>query len=390
MKCPNCHHEQTGKYECEACGIIFQKYLSRQEKNNEANAPATSDNKTSFSSSNQGKSMAAIWIVGIIGILLGVTSSYFFFAKHDQKPSQIIQHEITTEKSEIKQIKAPKKKRLPKINQSSSFGLAGQIESTYPAGNIIEKARNATVFIKAPWGSGSGFFIDDKCHIITNRHVVEYDHEKLASQKEQLADLKEFIYLEEKNIQDIRQYLHQNNNIQNRKYYEKALEAKQKQMDKAKSKHDEMASKLSTIEKSSSWSDIKVILIDGSEQYVSSVQISPNLDLALITIMGDNSPFLRPASSSLLQQGTKLLTIGNPMGLRHTVTAGIFSGYRKHKDNLYIQTDAPINPGNSGGPLIFENGAVVGVNTMIMQQTEGIGFAIPIESVFQEFILPGR
>ncbi len=82
-----------------------------------------------------------------------------------------------------------------------------------------------------------------------------------------------------------------------------------------------------------------------------------------------------------------MYTIGSPVGLRQTVTAGIFSGYRKREDNdqVYLQTDAAINPGNSGGPLIDEFGFVYGVNTMILRNTEGIGFAIPIETVFEEF-----
>ena len=88
-----------------------------------------------------------------------------------------------------------------------------------------------------------------------------------------------------------------------------------------------------------------------------------------------------------MQQGDKVYTIGSPVGLRHTVTAGIFSGYRQHETNgqVYLQTDAAINPGNSGGPLIDEHGFARGVNTMILRDTQGIGFAIPIEKVFEEF-----
>jgi S1-C subfamily serine protease len=69
------------------------------------------------------------------------------------------------------------------------------------------------------------------------------------------------------------------------------------------------------------------------------------------------------------------------------VTAGIFSGYRQREDTkeIFLQTDAPTNPGNSGGPLIDERGFVHGVNTMIIKDTQGIGFAIPIQAVFEEF-----
>ena len=69
------------------------------------------------------------------------------------------------------------------------------------------------------------------------------------------------------------------------------------------------------------------------------------------------------------------------------MTAGIISGYRGYGDGLLIQTDAPINPGNSGGPLIDNRGRVIGVNSMIIEGTEGLGFAIAAQDVWQEFAL---
>ncbi|MEE1551097.1 MAG: PDZ domain-containing protein, partial [Nitrospinaceae bacterium] len=77
--------------------------------------------------------------------------------------------------------------------------------------------------------------------------------------------------------------------------------------------------------------------------------------------------------------------IGNPFGLQHTVTTGIISALHRSikgdKNRVYrdfIQLDASINPGNSGGPLLNINGSLIGINTAIFQQAEGIGFAIPI------------
>jgi S1-C subfamily serine protease len=86
-------------------------------------------------------------------------------------------------------------------------------------------------------------------------------------------------------------------------------------------------------------------------------------------------------------QGQVVYAIGSPMGLNNTVTSGIFSAYRKKvgTDEIYLQTDAAINPGNSGGPLVDARGDVLGVNTMILSNTEGIGLAIPIEVVLEEF-----
>jgi S1-C subfamily serine protease len=78
-------------------------------------------------------------------------------------------------------------------------------------------------------------------------------------------------------------------------------------------------------------------------------------------------------------------TIGNPSGLAYTVTTGVVSGLREMNGKSYVQTDAPINAGNSGGPLINEQGRVIGINSMVMRGVNGIGFAIPIETMYAEF-----
>jgi serine protease Do len=86
--------------------------------------------------------------------------------------------------------------------------------------------------------------------------------------------------------------------------------------------------------------------------------------------------------SEKLEIGSWVLAVGSPFGLEQTVTAGIvsakgrFIGAGPYDD--FIQTDASINPGNSGGPLLNMNGEVIGINTAIVAQGQGIGFAIPV------------
>ncbi len=117
----------------------------------------------------------------------------------------------------------------------------------------------------------------------------------------------------------------------------------------------------------------------------------PGKDLALLQILGDGPfPAAALADSSLVEVGDWVLTVGNPFGLGHTVTAGIISGKR---DSLLIngidfkgllQTDAPINKGSSGGPLVNVRGQIVGINTAIYAPTgvfNGTGFAIPSNRV---------
>ena len=129
---------------------------------------------------------------------------------------------------------------------------------------------------------------------------------------------------------------------------------------------------------------IKVVLKDERELKGEIVGRDPQTDLALIKVEAKGELPVAPLGSSAeLKVGEWVVAIGNPFGLENTVTAGIVSakgraiGSGPYDD--YIQTDASINPGNSGGPLLNLNGEVVGVNTAILAQGQGIGFAIPVD-----------
>ena len=133
-------------------------------------------------------------------------------------------------------------------------------------------------------------------------------------------------------------------------------------------------------------SEIHVTLVSGKEYEAELVGSDPGSDLAILKIEPEES--LRPAelgTSSDLMIGETVIAIGNPFGLSHTVTTGVISalnrsiqaGDQVFKD--FIQTDASINPGNSGGPLLNIRGEVIGVNTAIYSEAQGIGFAIPAD-----------
>lgn len=111
------------------------------------------------------------------------------------------------------------------------------------------------------------------------------------------------------------------------------------------------------------------------------VGTDPETDLALLKIKADNLPFLRFGNSDVLEVGEWVVAIGSPLGLDHTVTAGIVSAKGRNIQSGsyddFLQTDASINRGNSGGPLLNMDGEVVGINTAIAQRAQGIGFAIP-------------
>ena len=128
---------------------------------------------------------------------------------------------------------------------------------------------------------------------------------------------------------------------------------------------------------------IKVKLASGKEYDGKIVGRDPKTDLALVKIDGASDLHPLPlGNSDELKVGSWVVAVGSPFGLEQTVTAGIVSAKGRvigsgPYDN-FIQTDASINPGNSGGPLINTKGEVVGINTAIVAQGKGIGFAIPV------------
>jgi len=128
---------------------------------------------------------------------------------------------------------------------------------------------------------------------------------------------------------------------------------------------------------------IRVKLSTGKEYDAEVKGRDSNTDIALIKIKADRAlPVASLGNSDKLRVGEWVFAIGNPFGLDHTVTAGIISAKGRMigagpYDN-FLQTDASINPGNSGGPLFNMAGEVVGINTAIVAQGQGIGFAIPI------------
>lgn len=136
---------------------------------------------------------------------------------------------------------------------------------------------------------------------------------------------------------------------------------------------------------------ITVTLADGHDLPGSVVGEDPETDVAVVRISppdGMKLPAARLGNSDKLLVGQLVVAIGSPAGLQSTVTAGIISalhrtlpGYGGRLIEDIIQTDAPINPGNSGGPLVNSRGEVIGINVAMLQQTQGLSFAIPINTV---------
>lgn len=136
-------------------------------------------------------------------------------------------------------------------------------------------------------------------------------------------------------------------------------------------------------------SKITVTLADQREFDAEIAGSDPKSDLAVLKLLaGEELPLAEMGHSNDIMIGEPVIAIGNPFGLSHTITTGVISAVNRSirlgEDQVFrglLQTDAPINPGNSGGPLINILGDVIGVNTAIYGDAEGIGFAIPIDKV---------
>ena len=133
---------------------------------------------------------------------------------------------------------------------------------------------------------------------------------------------------------------------------------------------------------------VKVTLKDGQIFEGQVLGSDPMTDVAVIKIEADNLPTVNLGETEDLIPGEWAIAIGNPLGLDNTVTVGIISALDRSSSQVgvpdkrvrFIQTDAAINPGNSGGPLLNADGEVIGINTAIRADAQGLGFAIPIET----------
>lgn len=301
--------------------------------------------------------------------------------------------------------------------EPAGHDLVSVLRRVIQPGTPIEEANMATLAVESDLGSGSGFFISARGDIVTNRHVVKVTEgmkaESLAqfntakrrllqAKKSLVAEKNRYLVAKDRYYSNKSEYsrvkkdsgtssarlqsMHQSlqgdyahlqrwkNDYETRtKEYKKAKRFVQK----AKAKYD------SFLRGMQGRRFYKVVLADKTEFDAYLVKVSQNYDLALLRLKGYTTPYLQPRNIVTVSQGATVFAIGNPAGFRNSISSGVYSAKRED----HIQTSAEISPGNSGGPLITADGKVIGVNTkkMIGKGYEGIGFALDIDLVFQEF-----
>jgi hypothetical protein len=361
MRCPHCDFDQEKSDICQACGLVFAKYARRQEQLRQEEVPAASPAR-----GGRGRTWLLIGIAMIVGLAAGgMLRGQKASAPAAAGPELRAEQDLAPLTGESLDPAA-----LPEM-VSENVPLPVERVAALPTTSSIQRARNATVFIRTPWGSGSGFFVDGLGRIVTNRHVVEYDDQKLGILRSKISELEDMLKAEKKILVRMERELGQVHDTDLLPRYTQILQSRQARYDQYQALKEKLHGQLRNIDYYSPLSDLQVVLADGTEFAIAKVTISDNFDLALLSLQGrtpQSAASIRP-NFKQLDQGDKVYTVGCPSGLRHTVTAGIISGYRSYGDGLLIQTDAPINPGNSGGPLIDSRGRVIGVNSMIIEGT---------------------
>ncbi|MDR3629087.1 MAG: trypsin-like peptidase domain-containing protein [Desulfocapsaceae bacterium] len=377
--CPKCKSKLTNKVECRTCGVIFEKYF-QAEARKKAQAEKDAEGK------EKSKKRSMIVLAGLI--LAGCLVTAFSFLGRVSSPPALPPAPGSLPSGGNTITREEPSQQSPVVQRPQTGESMGKGGGDTGDKRFIQDASNATVTVQTPWGVfGSGFFINENS-VVTNKHVVEFNNESYDEFRKRVGQGKKDLALEVEAIQELKRRLERMPDGPNRMQVANLIQQKEAGLNSYQTKLQEAERKLAELEQKKSSQDIRIILADGSEHSVSNVIMSDTHDLALLKVYSAKTPILkRSRDGHPLEQGDTVYTIGSPRGFRNTVTSGIFSGYRKmkDKDDIYLQVDAPINPGNSGGPLIDGHGNVYGINTMIVTNSEGLGFAIPIETVFEDF-----
>ncbi len=366
MECPKCGFEQQPARECLSCGWVLERPDSR---------PRAGDR---FSGQARERKSVPL-ILPLLGLVVVIFVGLLWFSSGNKETPPSVSASLESSGDHDGELfEAVAELVVP----PGTLDLRKQLKEGAPAGNEVERARNATLFLETAWGSGSGFFVSSDCQIVTNRHVVEFDRELLGILLARMDRAAQAMESEARQLGQLRDYFYDSCRDCSKEAYRRFLGSREALLDRAYENLSTADNDLQDLRDGTV--EVSAVLADGSEHKVQIESISEEYDLAFLRLESAACPFLESVPDLRLNQGDTLYTIGSPRGLRHTVTSGIYSGIMEEEGIKWIQTDAPINPGNSGGPLIDKKGRVVGVNTMILDDSEGIGFALPISTVMDE------
>jgi S1-C subfamily serine protease len=381
MECPKCKHQQEATDKCESCGVYFSKLGAKPA---DIKSPRAHRPRAEPPESKIGITPFIVTAV-VTGLLV------FGYMRKGKDTPEAASNKPSADQR-IVLIEDPRVGSGPV--QVTSAPMPAR--ATSPAAESsatdkpLENARNSTVLIETGLGLGSGFIIDGQCHVVTNRHVVDLDGKRVAQEivqdpkaqeaiREAQRQLQEEIYMAQQRLHAIRN--EPAANLERAELERRIVEMRKRLEDPSKYVKNFVANKVDKAGRAG----FSATLPDGTRYESLYAKYSDDYDLALFQLPAKFCSYVKAGRSKELSYGQRLYTIGNPSGMVFTLTSGVFSGERFDGETRYLQTDAPINPGNSGGPLITEDGRVIGVNSLVLRDTQGIGFALPIEAVYETF-----
>ena len=383
MDCPKCGNKQSDTVKCGSCGIYFAKL---RPPSSATPTPSSSTNRQRTPPTESGFGLGTLAVTALIttAVVLGVARGWRSKPVDSTTVHLIVARASTSMPAQLPV--APPIMPAPPLPDPQPQSTESPVTS-----NPIEAARSATVFIKTGWGLGSGFIIDADCDVITNRHVVETDGAKVANEFVQDPQTDERVAAARQELVDT---INREQRLREALNGRPATNLEQAELDRHIAIMRQRLADLSTHRlkqaitqkvEGAGHTGFTASLVDGRQFDSLHADFAADSDLALFKLPTTHCPHIPAGHSTRLSFGQRLYTIGNPSGLAYTVTSGVFSGERGTGSERLLQTDAPINPGNSGGPLVTEHGEVIGINTLVLRGTQGIGFAIPIEAAFDEF-----
>ena len=315
---------------------------------------------------------------------------------------------FTDNLDEVPKSQRPKTSPSPRVRPKKAVvDLATALEEKRKPKNAIERAGLAVVVVKSPIGTGSGFFISERGHLLTNRHVLEPSRRDRARQEAKLKQVRRRfaavslqLQAEQQRLnarrEELASYRDRLRDIDYQRRH-RSLNKWQRGLDQRRDKLRRKQASFRQVEYqlghrtrvSGMTLNFELTLVDGRKLQARKLATDERWDLALLQVEGYKTPYLLAATRKSTAVGDRVLAIGNPASLRHSTAQGIFSG----RERGHIKTDAKIYPGNSGGPLINAEGEVLGINTFkkLTHKFEGLGFAVPIEramSIFADWLRP--
>ena len=295
MECPKCGCQQPESVECKACGVIVARYREQRIKRqyDELYGEVTEDPKSRFSF----KPLATPMVVA------GALAIVAYFLVSGSEP------ELNTD---------------PVARVKAVESAVAIVETDDPNFNAIEYARDATLLIKTRTGTGTGFFVNDKCQIVTNLHVVDPSDENLDRKEEHLGEQWEQVRAFETEVETRKAEFLATCQDCSEAAYEHAVGQYERRL---VSTYNKLSERQEEFDELSFDPEILVVTSNGGQYDGTVLQTSGESDLALLRIDEQDCSYLDPADTEELSHGAPLYTIGSPLGMGHSVSAGVFSGF---------------------------------------------------------------